>query len=223
METPIRPPFDMASRALTARFISTCCIWLGSTLTRPVPCTGSTTSCMSSPIIRCNMGTRSATSGPSSSTRGCTTCLRLKARSWLVSATARCEVFWIRSTSRCIGSPGLSRLISMWARRFHLLRLLELHLEAGPGRVRALLLGEIPDIGIEGGRPVCPHHGHGQLHRELGPVGPPGAHLDAAAQERVLAGRQVVREATPVCVPEGRRDDHLRQLPADDVRPRVPK
>ena len=116
MATPMRPPPGMASRAFTARFMRTCCIWLGSTLTRPEPSTGSTDSSTSSPIIRWSIGTSSATSGPSSSTRGWTTCLRLKARSWLVSATARCDVFWIRSTSRCIGSPALSRPSSMWAR-----------------------------------------------------------------------------------------------------------
>lgn len=47
-----RPPEGIASRELTARFIRTCWIWLGSAITAPSPDADDIESSMPSPINR---------------------------------------------------------------------------------------------------------------------------------------------------------------------------
>ena len=106
------------------------------------------------------------------------------------------------------------------ADRLHLLGLLELHLQARARGVGPPLLGEVADVRAERGRAAHPRGGHGQLHRELGAVGAQGGHLDAAPDDRALAGREVAGQPLSVRVPVCGRHDHRGELLAQDVRPR---
>ena len=143
------PPVGIASRAFTVRLRRTCSIWVGSALTAAASAAGRTCNSMCSPIRRWRMGSRLSTSSFRSRRRGCSTCLRLRARSCRVSADARSAVCVIKSTSRRFGSsagssmsrraarPAMTvrRLLKSWATppasrpdRLHLLRLPELGL-----------------------------------------------------------------------------------------------
>ncbi len=107
-----RPPPGIASRAFTTRLSTTCSICAGSASTRPTPGATVVTSSTSSPISRCSIGSRSATTTSSARTRVCSTCLRLKARSWRVRVAARSPTRLISSTSLRTGSSARRRCSS---------------------------------------------------------------------------------------------------------------
>jgi hypothetical protein len=83
------PPFDIASLALTARFIITCSICPGSAFTRPKDGSPQMSRSMSSPIIRRRSLEILLTTALRSSIFGSNTCCRLKASSCRVSSAAR--------------------------------------------------------------------------------------------------------------------------------------
>ena len=111
-----RPPRGMASRALTIRFRSTCSSWPGSAFTHPRSWAGTVTRSMSSPIRRRSIFSTCATTLLTSSTRISRTCRRLKARSWRVSAAARCAASTINVTSRAPGPSPPRRCWRKWQR-----------------------------------------------------------------------------------------------------------
>ena len=121
-----RPPSGMASRALTTRFMITCSSWLGSAFTLPRSGRGTKTSCIVSPSSRWSMACIPSTMPLRSSTLGASTCLRLKARSWRVSAAACWEASRIPSTFRRSGwSSGIfrrMRSLSPWITMRRLLK-----------------------------------------------------------------------------------------------------
>ena len=80
-----RPPPGMASRALTARFTSTCSSWLGSASTGGRPSSTDTLRVTSSPSVRSSSDVMSSSTSRRSSTRLCTTSRRLNTSSWFVS------------------------------------------------------------------------------------------------------------------------------------------
>src|SRR5438445_733457 len=84
-----RPPSGMASRALTARFIRTCSICVGSARTRPSGSSGRKVRTTSSPMRRPSILITDSMVWLRSSTRVSKTWRRLKARSWRVSPAAR--------------------------------------------------------------------------------------------------------------------------------------
>ncbi len=83
------PPFGMASRALTARFMMTCSICPGSAFTCASAGSRTVRNFMSSPIRRCNIFSILAITVFRSSTWGVSTCCRLKASSCRVRDAAR--------------------------------------------------------------------------------------------------------------------------------------
>ena len=102
------PPPGIASRALTARFMMTCSIWPGSACTGArLGSRGGARVDMSSPIRRRSIGPVLATTSFRSSTCGCSTCWRLNASSWRVSAGRASAARWISSRRRC--SVGIVR------------------------------------------------------------------------------------------------------------------
>ena len=100
VSTVSRPPWGIASRELTTRLTMTCSIWPGSAFTRPRSAAGTTASSTSSPMSRLSMGSMAVITAFRSSTCGCSTCLRLKARSCWVRAAARSAVVRTRVASR---------------------------------------------------------------------------------------------------------------------------
>ena len=98
----------IASRAFTARFITTCSIWLRSAFTVPRSDLRSISSVRSSPIKRGNIFCMSETRAFKSRTMGVRICWRLNARSCLVRAAARCPAFSTSSansaSSVCCGA-----------------------------------------------------------------------------------------------------------------------
>src|SRR5689334_6159358 len=90
------PPRGIASRALMARFITTCSIWPRSAFTWPRVAARFVTSAISSPMSRASISFMSVMTTPRSSTTASSTCLRLKASSCLVSSAARPAVRWIK-------------------------------------------------------------------------------------------------------------------------------
>ena len=122
------PPVGIASRAFTARFRITCSSWATSPHTGVPLGSIAVMNEMCSPINRRSIDAMPATTSPRSSTRGSSTCLRLKARSWRVRMLARSAVSVMRDTvSRSLelvrrprsSSPRpmmtVSRLLKSWA------------------------------------------------------------------------------------------------------------
>src|SRR3989442_1262730 len=83
-----RPPFGIASRALTARLMMICSIWPGSALTTPRSGARNVVSRTSSPIRRLSSFSVPATVVFRSRALGWSTCWRLNASSWRVRAAA---------------------------------------------------------------------------------------------------------------------------------------
>ena len=106
------PPAGMASRAFRARLTSTCSTWPGSACTSPRSAPSAVTTSMCSPIRRCSILFVSTTIVFRSTMRGCSTCLRPKARSCCVSDAARCAACSIASTSARRPTSRASRLPS---------------------------------------------------------------------------------------------------------------
>ena len=89
------PPEGMASRALMTRLTTTCSSWPASARTLPRRSASVVRSSTCSPMSRRNITVRLATSELRSIVRGCSTCLREKANSCVVSAAARSAARWI--------------------------------------------------------------------------------------------------------------------------------
>ena len=106
------PPSGIASRALTARFSTTCSICPGSIRTGGRPGCSRETNVTCSPISRRSMRAAASTTSFRSTSLGCTMALRLKASSWPVSAAARCPASRMAWTD----SPA-SLSVASWARR----------------------------------------------------------------------------------------------------------
>ena len=100
------PPVGMASRAFTARFISTCSIWIGSTRTLPRSGARLVARRMSSPISRRISFSMFSTTVFRSTSSGTITWRRLNASSCRVSHDARSAA---RATSSRSARTGLSR------------------------------------------------------------------------------------------------------------------
>ena len=94
--------------------MTTCSIWPRSARTRPSRVPGWTRRSMSSPINRFSIGSSSASTRSSSSTRGSSTWRRLKARSCRVSPAARRAALWISVAARWSGSPAGSSSVCCW-------------------------------------------------------------------------------------------------------------
>ena len=109
-----RPPPGIASRALTARFKSTCSSCPGSALTAPAVGSSEVTSSTSSPSNRRSMRSILPTTTLSSSTLGASTWRRLNASSCRVSSAARRPACRISSASSRRGSPEGMLLSSSW-------------------------------------------------------------------------------------------------------------
>jgi hypothetical protein len=123
------PPSGIASRALAARFSSTCssCPW--STSTRHGSSQLRIRSATSSPIMRASIEPEPSTTARRSTTRGAITCCRLKASSWCVSAAARQAALSVSFSQRCarlaastsrsasarLPVIAVSRLLKSWA------------------------------------------------------------------------------------------------------------
>ena len=111
------PPRGMASRALTARFMSTCSSWPGSARTAAAVDGSRSTSSMSSPMRRRSILESSSMRPPSGTTSGTRTCLRLNARSWRVRAEARSAALRISCIlPRRVGSWSLGIMRSPYPR-----------------------------------------------------------------------------------------------------------
>jgi hypothetical protein len=129
VSTVSRPPVGMASRALTARLVSTCSTCPGSAITRPRSGCRTVVSRMSSPIRRASILAVRAIRSFRSVGRGWRTCLRLNARSWRVSSAARRPASMTSATYSAASPPAgrsarssseyplmmLSRLLKSWA------------------------------------------------------------------------------------------------------------
>ena len=204
-----RPPWGMASRALTARFMTTCSICPRSAFTRPSPGVGVVRSAMSSPIRRPSRSFMSVVTALRSRTTGSSTCLRLKARSWRVRSAARPAVRWISSMPRRIGSSGFSgmqqdvgapeddgeevvEIVRDPARepadRLHLLGLLELALGLGQLVVGAAGLEEQAAV----------------LERDRGVGGEGGGDRHVLRGEALLAGGEEAQHADHAIADLGR-------------------
>ena len=105
----IFPPWGIASRALTTRFISTCSICPGSALIFPISGLSSVTNSMLSGISLPSIFPISVTRKLRSKTFGCSICLRLKASSCRVKTAARSPAFLISWMGRRNGSAALKR------------------------------------------------------------------------------------------------------------------
>src|SRR5881409_2592462 len=109
-----RPPPGMASRALTARFRSTCSSCPGSALTVPAAGSREVASSTSSPSSRRSIRSMFATTALTSSTLGPSTWRRLNASSCRVSSAARSPAFRISSASSRRASPAGVLCNSSW-------------------------------------------------------------------------------------------------------------
>jgi hypothetical protein len=101
-----RPPFGMASRALTARLVTTCSSWPASTRTEARPARGEMVSLMSSPITRRSIGSTFCRPRLTFITFGCCDSRRLNASICRVSSAARMAARLICSASARFGSRG---------------------------------------------------------------------------------------------------------------------
>ena len=106
------PPFGIASRAFTTRFISTCSICPASAFVAPSPGPGAKVSSTSSPSSRRSIFSSPPMSPLRSSTSGRSTCFRLNARSCRVSPTARMLALRASSMSARTGSSSPSASIA---------------------------------------------------------------------------------------------------------------
>ena len=93
------PPFGIASRAFTTRFITTWWSWPGSASIGPRAGSSCVVRTMSSPISGRSIDCISTTMPFRFRSSGVSTCLRLNARSWRVSRAARSVAFLISSRS----------------------------------------------------------------------------------------------------------------------------
>ena len=80
---------------------------------------------------------------------------------------------------------------------------------------RALAVGDVAHVRGERHLPGQAGAGDGQLDGKLGAVGAHGWHLDPAVQDTGLPGLQMAGEAAPVCLPQCRRHDRLREVAAE--------
>src|SRR6266702_3833517 len=164
------PPSGIASRALTARLTRTCSNCAGSMKTCPEVASGREITWMWVPTRRRIISARPSTATRTSSASGEHTCLRLNARSWRVSAAARCAVdlscvrplIAVRKILSQRAGEGeddgedVVEVVSYAAGELpnglHLLRLREVLLQHC---VLALLLVEVRDHAVEGARQLA--------------------------------------------------------------------
>jgi hypothetical protein len=108
------PPRGIASRALSARLSSTCSSWPGSARTRPSSGERSSRTVQSSPIMRRTTGSHPLITWFRSSISARSTCRRLNASNWPVTAAVRSAAFWMNSTSArtASGMSGRRRMNS---------------------------------------------------------------------------------------------------------------
>ena len=100
------PPSGMASRALTARFISTCSSWPRSALTCHRSASAWALQRMCSPSTRPIIRSKSRTTSPRSRILRSSICRRLNASSWRLSEAPCWAAFWMASRSSRVSLPG---------------------------------------------------------------------------------------------------------------------